>query len=158
MRPSVEPPTVDQLRGLALFSGLHEDALDLLCARLEQRVLKAGDVLFRQGDRGRELYVLLTGSLRHERLCAQGELVARLVEPGDWVGEMSMLDVMPRPASAVATTDATVLRLDNRTLDCVYRHDLKQYALLVMNLARQLSRKLRDAEDRLCSLVQYPER
>lgn len=142
--------TVEQLECLGLFGGLDEGALSLLCQRLELREVATGEVLYRQGERGRDVYVVLHGALRLEREGPGGRpVLVGEVRAGEWVGEMSLLDVMPRPATVTATEPTRLLRLDNRTLDCIYRSDLKQYALLVMNLARQLSRKLRRAEERL---------
>lgn len=68
---------------------------------------------------------------------------------GDWFGEVALLDVMPRAATARARQPCRLLTVTSSDLDALYRQDLKAYALLVMNLARQLSRKLRVAESLL---------
>ncbi len=71
----------------------------------------------------------------------------------DWFGELSLLDVMPRAVTARALQPCRLLTLTSGDLDALYRRDLKAYALLVMNLARQLSRKLRVAETILADTV-----
>jgi CRP-like cAMP-binding protein len=70
-----------------------------------------------------------------------------LLGPGDWVGEMAILDVQPRSASVRALAPSGLLRItaaDVRRL--LYERDPGQYALLVMNIARELSRRLRVAD------------
>lgn len=76
-----------------------------------------------------------------------------VLQPGDWFGELSLLAVMPRAATARAKRASRLLTLTSADLDALYRQDLKAYALLVMNLARQLSRKLRVAESILAEAV-----
>jgi CRP/FNR family cyclic AMP-dependent transcriptional regulator len=70
-----------------------------------------------------------------------------LLGPGDWIGEMAILDVQPRSASVRTLAPTVLLRLhaaDVRRL--LYERDPGQYALLVMNIARELSRRLRVAD------------
>ncbi len=135
------------LAKLALFSSLNDDTLDLLSKRLAQLETAAGAVIFEEGAPGRAMYVVLGGAVS---LCKRndegGATHVTTVHPGGWFGEMCLLDVMSRPVTARATEDTTLLKLCPTDLRAVYRADLKMYALLVMNMARQLSRRLRAAE------------
>ena len=64
--------------------------------------------------------------------------------PNDWFGEMSILDVMPRSATVRAIAPSRTLRVTAHDLDALYRRDLKSYTLLVLNIAREMSRHDRD--------------
>ena len=93
------------------------------------------------------MYVVLEGRLALSKRSSSGvETRIATVEVGDWTGEMSILDVMPRSVSARAAAPSLLLVLSAKDLDRLYRADLGAYAMLVMNLARELSRRMRRAD------------
>jgi CRP-like cAMP-binding protein len=70
-----------------------------------------------------------------------------MLGPGDWFGEMAILGIQPRSASVRALAPSLLLSMGTEQVDrLLYRADLKDYALLVMNIARELSRRLRVAD------------
>lgn len=144
--PPTDPTlTVDTLRGIGLFGALNDDILGHLAASLKSRRLAPGEVLFREGDpEARELFVVLSGEVEVLKQCRSGrDIRFALLGPGDCVGEMSVIDMQPRSATARAVAPTRVLRLGAEEMDGLYRRDLKAYALVVLNLARELSRRLR---------------
>lgn len=150
------PPraSVAELEGIGLFGALDDRILTTLAERLHIETFAADDVVFEAGERGRTLYVVLEGELELVKKSKRGRAVPLTVlQPGDWFGELSLLAVMPRAATARAKRASRLLTLTSADLDALYRQDLKAYALLVMNLARQLSRKLRVAESILAEAV-----
>jgi CRP-like cAMP-binding protein len=66
---------------------------------------------------------------------------------GNTFGEMEVLDVMPCAATIKAVTDVTVITISNISLREIYKIDMKSFSLLLMNLARDLSRRLRVANE-----------
>ena len=76
-----------------------------------------------------------------------------ILGPGDWFGEMSILDVLPRSATMRVVAPSQLLRFSAQDLDTLYRRDLRAYSLLVLNIARELSRRLRVADGLLADLV-----
>jgi CRP-like cAMP-binding protein len=77
-----------------------------------------------------------------------GILIWELTE-GNTFGEMEVLDVMPSAATVKAVTRVTVMSMSNKSLRAVYKSDIKSFALLLMNLARDLSRRLRMADEKI---------
>lgn len=147
-------PRPEQLRTTGLFGGLDDELLAHLAETLPVLAIAKGEELYRQGERGHELYVTLEGELEAVMSSRRGhETRVALFGPGDWFGEMALIDVMPRPATVRAVAPTRLLQMCPRHLDAVYRRDVKAYALLVMNIARQLSRKLRVAEGILADTV-----
>jgi CRP-like cAMP-binding protein len=73
--------------------------------------------------------------------------------PGDWFGEMSIVDIQPRSATVRALAPSRLLRVSSADLDALYRHDLRSYAIVILNLARELSRRLRVADTILADLI-----
>jgi CRP/FNR family cyclic AMP-dependent transcriptional regulator len=138
---------VEQLREIGLFGGLSDGALTSLLDALSVLRAAEGEEVFSEGARGREMYVVLEGRLALFKRSSGGvETRIATVEVGDWSGEMSLLDVMPRSVSARAAQASRLLVLSSKDLDRLYRADLGAYAMLVMNLARELSRRLRRAD------------
>lgn len=70
---------------------------------------------------------------------------------GDCFGEMAVMDHCPRSASVRAAEDCTAIRISAANLYRVYGQDLKQFALIQMNMGREVSRRLREANSRLFS-------
>jgi CRP-like cAMP-binding protein len=74
-----------------------------------------------------------------------------ILAPGDCVGEMSLIDIQPRSATARARSAATLYVLDLSEIAKLYRSDVEAYALLVLNISREISRRLRCADELLVS-------
>lgn len=144
----------DRLREIGLFGGLGDEVLKELASSLDLIELEPGAVVFREGDSGREMYVLLDGEmevLKHSK--RKHEARVAVLGPGDWFGEMSILDVMPRSATVRAVAPSRLLRITAHDLDGLYRRDLRSYSLLVLNVAREMSRRLRVCDNLLAELV-----
>ncbi|WP_437633655.1 cyclic nucleotide-binding domain-containing protein [Sorangium sp. So ce854] len=145
---------VTQLRDIGLFGGLGDQVLQGLADTLEVIELEPGAVAFREGDNGREMFVLLAGEMEVlKRSKRDVEARVAILGPSDWFGEMSILDVMPRSATVRAIAPSRLLRVTAHDLDALYRRDLRSYTLLVLNIAREMSRRLRVADSLLAELV-----
>ncbi|WP_437674988.1 cyclic nucleotide-binding domain-containing protein [Sorangium sp. So ce131] len=151
---SRSPELTAQLREIGLFGGLSDQVLSGLADSLELVELQPGAVAFREGDSGREMFVLLEGEMEVlKRSKREVEARVAVLGPSDWFGEMSILDVMPRSATVRAIAPSRLMRVTAHDLDALYRRDLKSYTLLVLNIAREMSRRLRVADSLLAELV-----
>ncbi len=148
------PPTPEQLREIGLFGALGDEVLEYLAQTLPIVLVEAGAHVFREGDVAREMYVVLDGEIEVQKRARRGtETRVAVLGPGDWFGEMSILDVQPRSATVVALAPSRLLRVTSEALDGLYRRDLKAYSLIVLNVARELSRRLRVADALLADIV-----
>ncbi|MCC6527415.1 MAG: cyclic nucleotide-binding domain-containing protein [Polyangiaceae bacterium] len=137
-------PDVLELDEIALFAGVPRPVLEALVPELEALELAAGERLCTQGEVGRELWIVLRGELEASRAGPGGRRErGALLGPGDWFGEMALLDLQGQPFTVRTLAPSRVVRLRASTLDGLYRRDLKSYALIWMNAARELSRRLR---------------
>lgn len=149
-----DTPTTKELSDIGLFGGLDEATIAEFVQRLPVLRLAPGDVVFREGDAGRELFVLLQGEMeviKHSK--TQRESRVAIFGPGDWFGEMSILDIMPRSATVRALAPSRVLKMSAHDLEQLYRRDLKAYSIVVLNVAREMSRRLRVADGLLADVL-----
>jgi len=148
------PPGIEDLRHVGLFGAVSDDALRYLTAKLAVLEPKAGDVVFREGDPARDMYVVIAGEMEVLKRSQSGvDARVALLGPGDWFGEMSILDVQPRSATVRVLAPCRLLRIGAADLDSLYRHDTKAYSIIVLNIARELSRRLRVADGLLADFV-----
>ena len=141
-----EPPpvTVDRLRDIGLFGALSDEVLAHLAGTLKQTTVMPGDTIFREGEPAHEMYALLDGEVEVVKKSRVGrEHRIALLGPTDWFGEMSVVDMQPRSATVRTVAPSRLLRISSEDMDALYRHDLKSYALITLNIARDLSRRLR---------------
>jgi CRP/FNR family transcriptional regulator, cyclic AMP receptor protein len=157
--PSSPPPfestvSVEALGRIGLFGGLSEDALTFIATCLHVSTLSSGEVVFQEGSNAAEMYVVLSGEFEVLKRSKRGiEARVAMLGMGDWFGEMSILDVQPRSATVRSLAPSRLLQITAGDLDMIYRRDQKAYALLVLNVARELSRRLRVADGILADLV-----
>jgi CRP-like cAMP-binding protein len=146
--------TVAELRDIGLFGALSEEVLSHLASQLTLVCPTTGEFLFREGDDARDMFLVLRGEIEVLKRSRRGiDARVALLGPGDWFGEMAILDVQPRSASVRALAPSRLVRITSADLDSLYRHDMKSYALIVLNLARELSRRLRVADGILADFV-----
>jgi len=128
------------LKEIPLFAGLGEKYLTALVQDLRSREYKKDELLFRQGDESREIYIVLKGKVRIYKISPSGnETSIDIFSTHDVLGEFAALDNEPRSASAKAVSGVTVLAMSQEH----FLHHLNTVPGLALNLARLLSGKLR---------------
>jgi CRP/FNR family cyclic AMP-dependent transcriptional regulator len=141
-QPSVSghAPTLAQV---ALFANLDEESLVELAAVVRRRGFRAGEVIFHRDDPGQVLYVIREGKVKITINSPEGhEVVLAVFGPGDYFGELALLDGQPRSASAVALEDVEAYALQRSDfIRAVMSHP--RIAVQVMNV---LSRRLRQTD------------
>lgn len=140
----MDRPTPEQMRRYGLFGGLFDPQLERIIERVRIDRHPADTVLVREGDLGDRLWCLVAGEvevLRQERDGVQA-VITRL-GPGQTVGEMELIDMQPRSATVITLTDCTLYSLALRDILALQREDVAAFATVVLNLARDLSRRLR---------------
>jgi len=136
------------LRGLSLFRDLSESELSALSAASTVQELERGEYVFHAGDVGRSLYVVMHGVveivIEH---AADKSLSLATCEPGEYFGEMALVDGQPRSAAARALCDCRLLSIDREAL---LRGSGAQVA---KHLTAELSKRLRRADGTLAHLA-----
>jgi CRP/FNR family transcriptional regulator, cyclic AMP receptor protein len=146
VRPDA-PITAEALREIGLFGALSDEVLAHLALALKTMRVAPGTAIFREGDAAREMYVVLEGEIEVTKRSRRGrEQRVALLGPNDTFGEMSIIDMQVRSATVRAVAPTRLVRISAEDMDALYRHDLKAYTLIILNIARDLSRRLRVAD------------
>jgi CRP-like cAMP-binding protein len=135
------------LKSHCLFGGLSEKEIEMIRPLLKEDHFAEGEEIVSEGSRGDRLYFIYEGSVEvlKQVSLSKGAVVHRIATlgVGDTFGEMELLDVQPCIAT-IRTLEATsVLTLSNMDLYRISKTNLKTYTMIIMNLARAISRRLR---------------
>ena len=132
------------LKSLPLFADLRDADLGRLAQTLHLRTYHAGETIFLEGDIGRALFVLETGKVELTKRTAAGDQRKIFtVEPGEFFGEMALLEQLPRTASAVALERSRLYLLYRSKLDTLLGSQPRIGATVMTHLAQLLSARLR---------------
>jgi CRP-like cAMP-binding protein len=137
--------------GLFRERGLSAAEMKLLATFSSEERFRAGSVVFREGEKGDKLYIVLDGRVRISKFIpGVGEEALAVLDRGDFFGEMALIDDKPRSADAKAhETDATVLSIDRATLREVLAMDPNASLQFLSLLCRMISHRLREINDKI---------
>ena len=136
------------LQNVPILAGLDESALNMLWQSAVESKAAPDTVIVREGDVGNRFFLVGEGLVRvckHFGLPHEVEL-ARF-GPGEFFGEMCILETLPRSATVQAVIDTTVYSLTSLNFYHLYQAMPAQYSILVVNIARDLSRRLRHLDE-----------
>ena len=134
--------------GVPIFAGLTDEALALLFKRAEGCAFGAGETVVREGDVGSKMYVIRSGAVRVvKRLGTPDEVLLARLGAKDFFGEMCILETLPRAASVQAMEHTELVALPSTAFYHLYQGLPGQYSILVLNIARDLSRRLRKLDE-----------
>lgn len=126
------------------FHGLTAPESEALLHKMEIREYPADTVLFREGEMGKELFMILDGRAEVYKVDAQGREHSLMeLDRGHAFGEMSLIDIQPRAAAIRTLQDCRLAILSYNALFDLFQEDLPLFTKIVLNLARDLSRRLR---------------
>jgi CRP-like cAMP-binding protein len=143
----VEQARVDLLQRMPIFGGIRADTLDLLISQCPIVEVRAGELFFREGEAADSMFVLEAGKVAVVKSWGSAEQLLHTLDRGDCFGEMALMDLMPRCASVRALEDCRAIRISAASLYEVYEKDLEQFAIIQMNMGREVSRRLREADE-----------
>jgi CRP-like cAMP-binding protein len=145
---SGEVTLIDRLHGVPWFAACTEQQLHAVVSLAERLHVDEGEVILREGRFGRELFVILEGSV----VVTRAGRVVNEWGAGDYFGELAAIEGAPRSATVTATTDLEVLIVGPREFDAMMDIPGVRNALLV-----GMARRIRDADDKLAAYAEAEE-
>jgi CRP-like cAMP-binding protein len=137
------------------FGGLLDASLERLMGMLIERRFAQGATVVSEDDEGRSMYVVQSGRLVVCKRGKSGQAVPiSHFGPGDFFGEMTLIEIQRRSASVVAETPAVLFELSAASLYALYEADVHAYAMVLQNMNRELCRRLRRADQRIIEMAE----
>lgn len=135
------------LQNLAFFGGVSDEIVSLILDLSNEAVVNVGESFFREGDEARSMFVLEEGRAAVIKHWNGKDYLLRHLKAGDCFGEISLMDCMPRSASVFAVETCRALEIRTATLHQVYKVNPAQFALIEMNMGREVCRRLRESDE-----------
>jgi CRP-like cAMP-binding protein len=129
---------IRKLSRVSLFRALETDALRLIAFGAETRILRAGDTLFRSGDKSDAGFILLSGAIALDEK-NDGSPPAHIVRPDSLIGEAALLVETERRATAIAREPSTVLKISRE----LFHRVLREYPQSAQRLRAAMANELR---------------
>jgi CRP/FNR family transcriptional regulator, cyclic AMP receptor protein len=136
------------------FGGLSDPSLDLLISMLVERRFEVSATVVTEGEPGRSMFIVHSGGLVVGKLGDSGRVIRMAcLEPGDFFGEMTLIEMQNRSATVVAERPTVLYELTAGNLYAYYKADIHAYVIVMQNINRELCRRLRRADNRIAELA-----
>lgn len=137
---------LDTLRNVTIFSGFSDDDLRNLCGNCTLYEARIGEVIVEEGSPATEILILLKGLVTIVLNLKEDPIEIMEFIPGSCIGEASVIGIQSHSASAVVIEDATLMVLPRQVLMGLFEDDKSLFSLLILNIARELARRLRHTD------------
>lgn len=136
------------VKGCPMFYELYDQEIMKIVGMCRVISLEAGDYVFKEGDSGNEIFLILQGRAAVEKM----EIELAELRKGDLFGEMVLLKENVRNADVVAKSFLDVLVLDYDDIFGLYEKDTKIFSIIMLNLSRMLATRLKGTGKQIVEL------
>ncbi len=142
----------DILKKIMIFHNLADEEIESLLSIAIHKTFPKNYTIVKQHDNGDSMFIILKGEVKVSIFADNGrEVILDLMEKGDFFGEMSLIDEMPRSANVVTTTSVETLMITRQE----FQTQLLKYPTIALNILKELVKRLRNADDVINSLSIY---
>ena len=143
---------IELLKKIKLFEGLTDDELRQVRRICQEETAPTGTVLFQEGTFGDKCYIVLNGEVRISKFIPGiGEEALAVLKPGDYFGEMALIDDFPRSAHAIANTDVELLTISKSEMDELLFSNKEIAYKMLWTFCRTLSARLRETNEKIAA-------
>ena len=149
---------IQLLQAMPIFGGISEEMLQFLIDRAAIVEKAPEEYFFREGEKADAMFVLEKGEVAVSKQWNGEEFRLEKLSQGDCFGEMALIDLSPRSASVMAIEPSAAIAINYTNMLDLHMHNLEQFTLIQMNIARELSRRLRLADEQIFQTRFKPDR
>jgi CRP-like cAMP-binding protein len=143
-----DSPLFNALTKTPVLAGVNQPALELLAREGIVHTYVTDEVVVREGDAGHSLYILAEGEVEVIKYLESRQATQLALLPqGAFFGEMCVVDPRPRAATVIALAPSTAIEIPAATLHHLYRAMPDQYSIFLLNIARDMARRLRSLDE-----------
>ncbi|MEE9423066.1 MAG: Crp/Fnr family transcriptional regulator [Gammaproteobacteria bacterium] len=139
---------IELLQSMPIFGGIRADTLSFLLENSEQTTAQKNAYFYHENDKAHSLFVLTSGKVNLVKSWQDEDYVLKEVTPGNCFGEVALIDLQTRNTSSLAVENSCAIELTDETLHKLYKREIEQFTMLRMNMAREVCRRLREADSR----------
>ena len=150
-------PVISMISEISIFGGVTDAQWETILPKLERGTFKKGETIFAKGEEPTHIYILQSGKV--ELIISDGEVTVekKVLGPGECFGQVSLMSMHHHTATAKAEEDCVVVGLSRHALIEMKKEDIALFALLMMNVARELARRLMLTDNLLLHYVHTHE-
>jgi CRP-like cAMP-binding protein len=142
------PALFNALAAIPVLTGINASAQTLLAQEGSVHYFPPGAWIVREGDKGHSFFILVEGDVDVIKNAETPHAVTlATLRKGTFFGEMCVVDPVPRAASILALSPVTVIEIKAGTLYHLFKQMPDQYSIVILNLARDMARRLRKIDE-----------
>ena len=148
---------VSILSQISIFGGTSEAQQKEIFNRLETVICKRGEFVFRKGDEPSHIYIVKSGLIELFIPDQEAMIEKKKLGIGECFGQVALMSIHRHTISAVALEDSEIIVFSKRLLHQLHHEDISLFALLMMNIARELARRLQFTDELLVRTIHAHE-
>ena len=145
------------LSQISMFGGITETQQNEIFSRLELGTFKRGETIFHEGDDPTHIYVVKSGLIGLFISDKEVKIKKKRLGKGECFGHVALISINKHNVSAVAVVDSEIIVFSKELLRQLHHEDSELFALLVLNIARELARRLQFTDDLLLKAMHRHE-
>ncbi len=136
------------IKNVTIFSGFSDSQVRAIFENCTVVEVKVGEIILQEATPATEIFIILSGKITIVLgLRSDDPIVLSEFGPGNCIGEASVIGIQDHSASAVVTEDATLLVLSRQVLMKIFDTDKSLFSLLILNIAREIARRLHHTDE-----------
>lgn len=144
---------INILTKISIFGGLNDTQLYKIFKILKKVTYKDNEFIFKQGEAPTYIYIILRGKIKLIEDINYSSYQLFEFEEGSCIGEESVIGIQPHTLSAVAVGDVELAVIPKKSFLNFYHTDKDLFCLLILNVARDISRRLKQTDDLLLHYI-----
>jgi len=145
---------IKPLKENVLFKGFDDDEIAAIAQVVEEKTMAASTPLFLENMKAESMYIVVSGAINLTKMLSEGETkTLTTMGPGDYFGEMALIEDGPRPVSALISEEAKLLVIKRSGFDQLMEQSPKLAVKIVIGMYRTLSDRVRDSSPRIQEML-----
>jgi len=145
---------IKPLKENVLFKSFDDDEIAAVAQIVEEKALTAPTPLFLENMKAESMYIVISGSISLTKMLSEGETkTLTTMGPGDYFGEMALIEDGPRPVSALISEDAKLLVIKRTGFEQLMEQSPKLAVKIVIGMYRTLSDRVRESSPRIQEML-----
>ena len=156
--PLESPDSVSSiLSQISMFGGINEDQQNEIFSQLEVGIFKRGESVFREGDEPTHIYIVKSGLISLFISDNEVKIEKKRLGRGECFGHVALMGISNHSISAVAVVDSEIIVFSKKLLNELHQGNSALFALLILNISRELARRLQFTDDMLLKAMHRRE-